>query len=42
MKCGITKKAWDSTMGIHPTIAEGVLNLKETKANNPNASKGSC
>jgi len=32
----------DSCVGIHPTIAEDCVGLKETKEENPDASKGGC
>jgi len=42
MKCGMTKEQLDSCVGIHPTIAEDCIGLKETKEENPDASKGGC
>lgn len=42
MKCGVTKELLDSTVGIHPTIAEDVIGLQYTKEENPDASKGGC
>ena len=42
MKCGMTKEQLDSTVGIHPTIAEEVCTLAQTKKENPDAAKTSC
>lgn len=42
MKCGLTKDLLDSTVGIHPTIAEECVGLHTTKAENPDASKTGC
>jgi hypothetical protein len=42
MKCGVTKEILDSTVGIHPTIAEDVIGLHFTKEENPDAVKGGC
>lgn len=42
MKCGMTKEQLDSCVGIHPTVAEDLIGLKETKEDNPDASKGGC
>ena len=42
MKCGMTKEQLDSCVGIHPTVAEDCIGLKETKEDNPDASKGGC
>jgi len=42
MKCGVTKAQVDATVGIHPTVAEEVTDLKETKADNPDAEKTGC
>jgi thioredoxin reductase (NADPH) len=42
MKCGISKSVLDSTMGIHPTIAEDCIGILTTKENNANPVKGSC
>ena len=42
MKCGVTKELLDSTVGIHPTVAEDVIGLQYTKEENPDASKGGC
>ena len=42
MKCGMTKEQLDSCVGIHPTSAEDCIGLKETKEDNPEASKGGC
>ena len=42
MKCGLTKEIMDSTVGIHPTVAEDCIGLKDTTKDNPDAEKGSC
>jgi thioredoxin reductase (NADPH) len=42
IKCGVTKEILDSTVGIHPTIAEDCIGLQYTKEENPDASKGGC
>ena len=42
MSMGATKEQLDKTVGIHPTIAEDVIGLHETKEENPNATKTSC
>jgi thioredoxin reductase (NADPH) len=42
LKCGVTKTMWDNTVGIHPTCAEGMLSLNQTKSKNPNAKKTGC
>ena len=42
MKCGVTKAIVDATVGIHPTVAEEVTLLNETKEDNPNAEKTGC
>lgn len=42
IKCGVTKKKLDSTVGIHPTVAEDMIGLKYTKEETPDASKGGC
>ena len=42
MKCGVTKDILDSTIGIHPTVAEDVIGLKYTKEENPDAKKSGC
>jgi len=42
IKCGVTKEQLDSCVGIHPTIAEDCIGLKETKEDNPDANKGGC
>lgn len=42
IKCGVTKELLDSTVGIHPTIAEEVIGLRYTKEENPDVSKGGC
>jgi len=42
MKCGATRAHINSCVGIHPTIAEEVTGLTETKEENPNAEKTGC
>ena len=42
IKCGVTKELLDSTVGIHPTVAEDAIGLKYTKEENPSASKSGC
>lgn len=42
IKCRVTKELLDSTVGIHPTIMEDVINLKYTKEENPDVNKGGC
>jgi len=42
LKCGLTKEILDSTVGIHPTIAEECVGLHLTKATDPNATKSGC
>ena len=41
-KCGLTKTMLDSTVGIHPTVAEECVDLHKTKADDPNATKTGC
>lgn len=42
IKIGVTKEQLDSTVGIHPTIAEDCIGLKFTKEENPDVKKGGC
>lgn len=42
MKCGITKATMDSTIGIHPTIAEECIGVNTKKDGKTSAVKGSC
>lgn len=42
LKCGLTKTMLDTTVGIHPTIAEECVSLHLTKADDPDASKTGC
>jgi pyruvate/2-oxoglutarate dehydrogenase complex dihydrolipoamide dehydrogenase (E3) component len=42
MKCGVTREQMDATVGIHPTVAEEVVTLEKTKADDPNAEKTGC
>lgn len=39
---GATKKDFERTVGIHPTCAEEVVDLKQTKAESPDAMKTGC
>ena len=42
LKCGLTKAILDSTIGIHPTVAEDLVNLRITKESGEDAKKGGC
>eukprot|EP01062_Namystynia_karyoxenos_P069321 TRINITY_DN64835_c0_g1_i1.p2 TRINITY_DN64835_c0_g1~~TRINITY_DN64835_c0_g1_i1.p2 ORF type:complete len:597 (+),score=228.23 TRINITY_DN64835_c0_g1_i1:273-2063(+) len=42
MKCGATKKHFDDTVGIHPTVAETVTTLTVTKSSGAGAAAGGC
>ena len=42
MKCGMTKAQMDSTVGIHPTVAEDTIGLQYNKEEHPDATKSSC
>lgn len=42
IKCGMTKAQLDSTVGIHPTVAEDCIGLKYTKEEFPDAKKSGC
>lgn len=42
IKAGMTKEMMDSVIGIHPTIAEGMIGLDQTKEDNPEAEAGNC
>ena len=42
IKCGLTKQQLDSTIGIHPTIAEDSIGLKYTKDEMPDVEKTGC
>lgn len=42
MKMGVTKDQWDSVVGIHPTMAEDILNLDKNKEEHGEAEKGNC
>jgi len=42
MKCNVTRSQLNSTVGIHPTVAEECLSLKATKRSDPNASRTGC
>lgn len=42
VKCGMTKEQLDSTVGIHPTVAEDCIGLKWTKEEKPDATKSGC
>ena len=41
-KCGMTKAQLDSVVGIHPTCAEDIIGLDQTKEDNPDANKTGC
>ena len=32
LKCGVTKRQFDATIGIHPTIAEELVTMREAAA----------
>lgn len=36
------KEQLDACVGIHPTVAEDIIGLDKTKAEEPDATKGSC
>lgn len=42
VKCGMTKEQMDSVVGIHPTTAETMIDLDQTKEDNPEAEAGNC
>lgn len=42
MKCGVTKEQFDSTIGIHPTVAEDCIGLKYTKEKDGLVQKSGC
>lgn len=42
VKMGATKKDFERTVGIHPTCAEEIVDLKVTKAEQPDAQKTGC
>lgn len=42
MKCGATKEQFDTTVGIHPTVAEEMVQLRYTKENDGDVEKGGC
>jgi len=42
IKCGVTKDIVDSTIGIHPTVAEEACGLDKTKEEFPDAKKTGC
>jgi thioredoxin reductase (NADPH) len=39
---GLTKEAWDNTIGIHPTTSEELVILDKTKREFPNVEKAGC
>ena len=41
-KCGMTFEQMNSVVGIHPTAAEDMIGLDQTKEDNPNAEKSGC
>eukprot|EP01127_Copromyxa_protea_P013548 TRINITY_DN3668_c1_g1_i1.p1 TRINITY_DN3668_c1_g1~~TRINITY_DN3668_c1_g1_i1.p1 ORF type:complete len:422 (-),score=77.09 TRINITY_DN3668_c1_g1_i1:159-1424(-) len=42
VKCGATKKDFDGTVGIHPTMAEEIVLLKATKRGGEDPNKSGC
>lgn len=42
MKMGLTKTVLDSTIGIHPTIAQDLTNMTVTKQSGEEYEKMSC
>ena len=42
MKMGMTKEDQDSTVGIHPTVAEDLVSMNVTKRSGDNPEKCSC
>ena len=42
LKCGATKADFDRTVGIHPTVAEGLTTLSTTKRSSQSAKTASC
>lgn len=42
IKAGATKAHFDSTVGIHPTVAEEMTTLKFTKEDDGDVEKGGC
>ncbi|KAJ9443039.1 Thioredoxin reductase SEP1 [Diplonema papillatum] len=42
MQCGATKKHFDDTVGIHPTVAEQMTTLTVTKSSGASAEQGGC
>ena len=42
LKLGVTKKQWDSTVRIHPTCSEEMLDIKTTKGSGKSAKKTGC
>lgn len=42
MKCGVTRQNFETTVGIHPTVAEEMTGLEYTKEDNPDAKKTGC
>eukprot|EP01063_Lacrimia_lanifica_P038950 TRINITY_DN840_c0_g3_i1.p1 TRINITY_DN840_c0_g3~~TRINITY_DN840_c0_g3_i1.p1 ORF type:complete len:502 (+),score=231.24 TRINITY_DN840_c0_g3_i1:70-1575(+) len=42
VKCGATKQHFDDTIGIHPTIAEMMCDLKVTKSSGASVDQGGC
>eukprot|EP01125_Pyxidicula_operculata_P000057 TRINITY_DN1007_c0_g1_i2.p1 TRINITY_DN1007_c0_g1~~TRINITY_DN1007_c0_g1_i2.p1 ORF type:complete len:274 (-),score=60.07 TRINITY_DN1007_c0_g1_i2:342-1163(-) len=42
MSCGVTKEQLDSTIGIHPTVAEELVLLNITKRSGKSAEKSGC
>lgn len=42
IKCGLTKELMDSTVGIHPTVAEDSIGLEFTKETHADVKKSGC
>jgi len=42
LKCGMTKDQMDQVVGIHPVTAEVMIDLDQTKEDNPDAEAGNC
>ena len=42
MKMGLTKEVLDSTIGIHPTVAEAITMMTVTKESGEKFEKTSC
>ena len=42
MNCGVTREVLFDTVGLHPTCAEEICDLKQTKRENKDAKKTGC